>query len=340
MATDDKQQRIGWVDQVKGIGIILVVLGHMSIPEVLSHVIFSFHMPLFFLVSGYLFNEKKYSRPMSNIVMAKFSSLVWPFFTFTLFGAMLNGLFEIQYFDLQDYIMHIASSLMHAAKGMESIVTPLWFLTALFTTEVLFSQTYRYFPSRFSLAAAIAFMVITGFMNAHFWHVRIVYNMHIAFIALGLILLGWSARQWHVISKQLAFLPALLQCVAATVVTVLLALSTQRIDMRTNVYGNPIIFFLCALTGTYSVVLAAHIVQRIRFIKVFFQYCGRNALIILATHAVYPALVKTVVGDLPWRMDRLLSVVLICMTIEICRLFPSMVRLPIQTGGVQATAKV
>jgi hypothetical protein len=213
-------------------------------------------------------------------------------------------------------------------------------LTALFTTEVLFSQIYRFSPNKPSFAAIIAFMTLIGFVNAHYWHVRIIYNIHIAFIASGLFLLGWFARQWHVISKQTSFLPALLQFIPAAIVTVLLALSTQRIDMRTNLYGNPIIFFLCVLSGAYSVVLAAKILQRIRFIRVLLNYCGRNALIILATHSVYPVLVKTLIGNLPLRLDRLLSFALICLTIEFFnRYFPYMICLPMQTGGSQATVR-
>ena len=47
MKANIKPQRINWIDQVKGIGILLVVIGHMNIPQELSKIIFSFHMPLF-----------------------------------------------------------------------------------------------------------------------------------------------------------------------------------------------------------------------------------------------------------------------------------------------------
>lgn len=48
------------LDITKGIGILLVILGHCgSIPYMpIRHFIFTFHMPLFFLVSGYLYKAK------------------------------------------------------------------------------------------------------------------------------------------------------------------------------------------------------------------------------------------------------------------------------------------
>ena len=48
-----KSERIAWIDAAKGIGILLVVLGHtFNIPVWLHNWIYSFHMPLFFLLAG------------------------------------------------------------------------------------------------------------------------------------------------------------------------------------------------------------------------------------------------------------------------------------------------
>ena len=52
--------RIDWIDLTKGIAIFLMVCGHTSIPLSISNWIWSFHMPLFFIISGILFNATKY----------------------------------------------------------------------------------------------------------------------------------------------------------------------------------------------------------------------------------------------------------------------------------------
>ncbi len=46
-------KRIEWVDIARGIGIILVILGHIGIGKV-GKFIYSFHIPLFFFLSGFL----------------------------------------------------------------------------------------------------------------------------------------------------------------------------------------------------------------------------------------------------------------------------------------------
>lgn len=58
--------RVEWVDVAKGIGIILVVLGHNQSPDYIIKFIYSFHMPLFFFLSGYLTNPSKYQRTMER----------------------------------------------------------------------------------------------------------------------------------------------------------------------------------------------------------------------------------------------------------------------------------
>ena len=60
----DKQSRVEWIEICKGIAILLVVLGHTFRDEMLTNdiayflktFIYSFHMPLFMAISGYVFS--------------------------------------------------------------------------------------------------------------------------------------------------------------------------------------------------------------------------------------------------------------------------------------------
>ena len=52
-----KGSRIVWIDYAKAIGITLVILGHVPVPADIKWVIYGFHMPLFFVISGYLMSR-------------------------------------------------------------------------------------------------------------------------------------------------------------------------------------------------------------------------------------------------------------------------------------------
>ena len=52
--------RIDWIDSLKGFGMLLVVLSHTAIDHDTNRILYAFHMPLFFLISGFLFSPHKY----------------------------------------------------------------------------------------------------------------------------------------------------------------------------------------------------------------------------------------------------------------------------------------
>ncbi len=71
------KNRIEWIDTAKGIGLLCVILGHLHIPY-LSAWIYTFHIPLFFFLSGCVFNGQKYS--FKEYFIRRFKSLIVPYF--------------------------------------------------------------------------------------------------------------------------------------------------------------------------------------------------------------------------------------------------------------------
>ena len=71
-----EKKRIEWVDVAKGYGILLVMLGHLQMPEIQVS-IYSFHMPLFFFLSGFVFSPK---TSFKEFVKGKIRRIVLPYF--------------------------------------------------------------------------------------------------------------------------------------------------------------------------------------------------------------------------------------------------------------------
>ena len=49
------KERVGQIDWIRAIGIVLMVLAHIPLSEVFVHYVHGFHMPLFFVASGYCY---------------------------------------------------------------------------------------------------------------------------------------------------------------------------------------------------------------------------------------------------------------------------------------------
>lgn len=90
-------KRLDWIDIAKGIAMILVIVGHtVPNPSPLRHAIFSFHMPVFFILAGYTFRPKPWRELLSGsvsrlLVPYVVLALAWQVPTFLMSGAPLTS---------------------------------------------------------------------------------------------------------------------------------------------------------------------------------------------------------------------------------------------------------
>lgn len=70
------KKRIQYIDVAKGIAILCIILGHMGMNEI-NRVVFTFHVPIFFIITGY-FTSKK--LPVKEFVLTKARTLLVPYF--------------------------------------------------------------------------------------------------------------------------------------------------------------------------------------------------------------------------------------------------------------------
>lgn len=100
------KERVAYIDQLKGFAILLVVMGHTYMyvleigNDIICNTIHSFHMPLFFFLSGIVMKSSVFDKSMAIAFLKKrFRSLMFPFFTvgilYTLYqGNPCSSLFE------------------------------------------------------------------------------------------------------------------------------------------------------------------------------------------------------------------------------------------------------
>lgn len=134
-----KSERIAYIDIAKGIGILLVVLGHSDLALIspyLHQFIYSFHVPLFFFLSGYFFHVK---NPLGVFIKKQFNAILKPY----LFTIILIYLVSISFTNMRfaTALGRIVKSLYATGFYIEWI--PLWFLPSLFITSLLAYFFYR-----------------------------------------------------------------------------------------------------------------------------------------------------------------------------------------------------
>jgi fucose 4-O-acetylase-like acetyltransferase len=142
-----------WVDYAKGIGIVLVVYGHVArgvhsaglpideeLYRLVDSVIYSFHMPLFFFLSGLFFAVSLHRQGAGGLVAVKLRTVALPY----LVWSILQGLVEVllsQYTNGHVTLAEVFSLLWQPRAQF-------WFLYVLFFMFLGATVIYRWLPAR------------------------------------------------------------------------------------------------------------------------------------------------------------------------------------------------
>lgn len=216
------KNREQWVDYAKAIGIILVVYGHVArglynggidLPIIyykfFDSVVYSFHMPLFFFLSGLFFYESFYKRGASKLILSKIDTIFYPYIIWSLFQGGIAILLS-NYTNNNVSLVEV-TSLLWAPRDQ------FWFLYALFFIFVLSSVIYSLISIRFILPIFFCSIVlyvyptvlpqgiIFGFIsnNFVFFLLGVVFTMYLrpVFFSSKLALIGLTflfvMAQWY-----------------------------------------------------------------------------------------------------------------------------------------------
>lgn len=157
-----------WSDYAKGIGILLVVYGHVargvhkaglpldeSLFGLVDSVLYSFHMPLFFFLSGLYFVGSLERYGAVGLVATKLRTVAWPYLVWSL----VQGLVEVALSN----VTNGNASITEVASLLWQPRAQFWFLYALFLVSLAALPLFRWLPVRWFplvvLASAFTFVL-------------------------------------------------------------------------------------------------------------------------------------------------------------------------------------
>ena len=165
------KKRSPYLDIIKAILIILVIIGHsiqygsgstylekqLFFNNYLFKFIYSFHMPLFIMISGYLSYNSLNKNSLKETFISKFKSLIIPLFFWTIIPFIIN---------LEFY------SIIESLKLFIAVFsTNLWFLWSLFYINILVKLINKYFKDNifiYILSFLITFILPNTFVIKYF----------------------------------------------------------------------------------------------------------------------------------------------------------------------------
>ena len=198
-----------YIDYAKGIGIILVMIGHVpNISFLLKKFIYSFHMPLFFMLNGILFNVKHLKMEYNRYIYKTYNVYIKPYLKFTLLffivytvGLNLIKLIMGKQIDYKGEILKKIIGIFYSRGTTEWLPnsSPLWFLTCIFVMNLLFYLILKSKRKNYLILTTVLGVILTitkplKFINESLGE-SLPWNIDTALIGLPFLFYGYSLKE-------------------------------------------------------------------------------------------------------------------------------------------------
>lgn len=264
-------KRMEYLDYVKGFGILLVVLGHVYAENNYIKIwLYSFHMPLFFIISGILIKHTNVKdRDIKNIIASKFKSLIIPYICFELL-AIFVWMVQNE-FTLSALKWNITDSMLMYCKAGAT-----WFLPCLFITEVIYLIMIKNIKNdKINVFVSLIIFLIPLILKTNNHYLIVIFR---CFIAYGFVTFGYYAYDL-IINKEITFK----YLIILFILNIVLSQSNGYVDLWGLTLNNPILYTINSIIGTLFII---YTFKKIKTNLNVLKYFGVNTIIIMGTQQV------------------------------------------------------
>lgn len=273
------------VSMTKGIGIILMVVGHSGCPVFLHDYIYMFHMPLFFIMAGWCFKDA-YLKSIPKYLFKKLKGLYVPYVTISLLFLLLHNIFVQLHlesgtiYDFKD-IVDISKSIIISLHKHEQLLGAMWFIPQLLYSSITAVLLLKFVKNRIVLLLSLLTMTILSLK----------FSLGIPYTGVGYI--TFFATAFYMIGSRLATQTNICNINTYVVWTMGIAvyvasvISPSSIFVKTPLWVLP--YFCIAVIGTLVVINVSTRVEKsqkkiLLHLKAVLCYLGDNSIYILVLH--------------------------------------------------------
>lgn len=202
-----------WIDNAKGIAILLVIIGHVSggLTGIMKfNWVYGVHLVMFFVLSGYTFKKRSFTAEYVN---GKFLRLMKPYF-YTCIAILVTDVFNVCVIlgdgSIATISGVIALDLVRSFFASGSITTfgnielgtrigAIWFLPAMFFALIMFQMLLNYINDDRKLGLSVTVIALLGYITARF--IWFPFSIQSGMMALFFIWIGYELKKYSVLQK-------------------------------------------------------------------------------------------------------------------------------------------
>lgn len=293
---DKERGREYWIDFAKFIGILAIVYGHTIQDGITNKYVYSFHVPLFFLLQGVIFSVTHASnKNFLQYLKRKAYTLLLPYYCFAIISTIAIYIASL-FISIPeaDIFSSFKDVVINTLIGDCESNSPLWFLPCSFVLSIigysiiaLANKNKKYKVIILIVAAAIGCILL--YVTEEFTNIRFLpWKIDGAIHMLPVFLAGYALNEFGILIK-LAKLPIWLRAIISIIllsIGALLGIVNDNAGYLGNYYGNIWIMYLSALLTSIGICLMVQLFPKMKVIS----YVGQHTLSILLMHK-FPILV-------------------------------------------------
>lgn len=303
-----------FLSTAKGIGIILMVMGHSGVPGDIDKFIYQFHMPLFFFCSGYFLNNCDNYNSLAIIFKKRFKGIYLKFLCWSILFLALHNVFiylniyndtiakwAVYPYDINEFVNR-AIKIIFSMNGHEQLVRSFWFFKQLFLASIIVPSiiyitnkiTHHKHTHLFVFMGLFLMTLISKYFN---WALPAIWDISLVFMSSTFYLSGYIFRKYNLLTKLNNIITSFL--FFSFLIIGLVYLPWTNMLEFTIITAIP--FFIVAFSGTVLTLNISQVIESYK-IKHLFYYLGQNTLVIFALHMLcfkIGNLLKITIYDMP-----------------------------------------
>ncbi len=315
--SNDEANRQPWVDTLKGIGIMCVVAGHLWPRS--SPYVHLFHMPLFFLVSGWVSREWKFLP----LVRSRAFRLLVPYCSYLVLFTVIQVLDQIRRVSTPSsagigaLLLSSGRTALSGGRALQGWFDVFWFVPVLFGAQVMVWAISVRKPRTNGLITVTTLVVLytLSLLAGHFLRpLQPPLALDVVPMAGFFILVGRVAQTGKPWGNSWLLGGVLLAVVCLGFVG--FDVHSLAIDMKWGTYGTVVLSPALAIAVTIILGFLCRWICRMALIGTVFQGIGSASLTIMFLHRFVEdqVLVRFSCPDVPWM--RIPVVILACWAIH------------------------
>ena len=287
METLNINKRIYWVDQLKAFGMFLVILGHCILKcETLFAVklIYSFHMALFFILSGFTLRLNKYNN-LAVYIKHKFKSTIYPYLAISFI------LLPLWYYNSSvgiiqdDAVLEIIIGIFYSNSAVVRATTNAgWFLVTLFFAEIIFYVIHKYFGKcERNLFLVSLSLLLIGVISSIGTDeiIDAPFHLNVSLVASFYICIGYLIKlNFNTFNFIYASFGKYKLAIIALFISSFFAIINKTIDFSNEVYGDLLYTLISSIGISLTLIYLFQFLPKIKILC----YIGKNSLIYLLVH--------------------------------------------------------